>query len=581
MMGIIGIDLGTTNSVVAAMGPDGRPRVLDAGGERIVPSVVALAADERLLVGRAARNYYCVDPGNTVRSVKRVMGISQRFTLGPRSYTPEEISALILLKMKAIAEASLGGPVERAVITVPAYFSDAQRQATKTAGEIAGLQVVRITNEPTAAALAYTAGRDVSEKVLVYDLGGGTFDVSVVQIEAGVVEVLATAGNNRLGGDDFDRRIVDHVAEYFAREHGVDLRQDPRTHARLLQAAEQAKITLSDRPFAVVQESFVAEKDGAPLHLDFELSRERFEHLIADLLDVSIELIDRALADANLRPEDLDRVLLVGGSTRIPAVRRRLEEHLGMEPTGHIHPDECVALGAAVQAAIIEGQAVETILVDVTAHSLGISAAQFIGRELVPNRFSVVIPRNTVVPASKAEVYTTVIDGQESVKIEVYQGESPDAQANVFLGEFELRGLPRSARAGEPQIVVSFDYDVNGIVHVRAEERKSRRRGSIEIRDARQRMDAAAQETARSAVTDLWSRWEEKDTLPPSTRRLVQRAREVASRSAEETRESLLSLARQIEDLFTGAPLGPAQDKQLAELEDQLLDCLQGTGRPG
>jgi molecular chaperone DnaK len=560
---------------VAVIGADGRPRILDGDGERIVPSVIALSGEGRLLVGRTARNQYAVDPANAVRSVKRSMGTNEQFQLGGSAYSAPEISALILTKMKEIAQANLGASVTRAVITVPAHFSDAERQATKTAGEIAGLEVVRIINEPTAAALAYTVGTQVTEKLLVYDLGGGTFDVSIVQIEAGVVEVLATAGNNRLGGDDFDRRIVDHVAEYFAREHEIDLRIEPRAFARLLLAAEQAKIQLSDRPFTTVREEFVAESDDRPLHLDFELTRERFEHLIEDLLDLTVDLLDRALADAELTAPDLDRVLLVGGSTRIPAVRRRLEEHLGIEPLGTIHPDECVALGAAVQAGIIDGDELETILVDVSAHSLGIAAMQVIGWEPVPDRFSVVIPRNTVVPASKAELYTTTFHGQESVMIRVYQGEESVASENVFLGEFELRGLPRSAPAGEPKIAVTFDYDVNGIVHVRAEERKSRRRGGIEIRDARERMDAATQERAARQVAELWSQRDENDEIPSSTRRLLRRARETASRASAESREALLAITAQIETLFGQGPLDLEAEDRLGRLEDELLDRLQ------
>lgn len=307
------------------------------------------------------------------------MGTDTRHQLGDRSFSPQEISALILKKLKSLAEVDLGSPVERAVITVPAYFSDAQRQATKEAGEIAGLDVVRIINEPTAAALAYAAGRDVTETLLVYDLGGGTFDVSIVRAEAGVVEVLATAGNNHLGGDDFDRRIAEHVADWVRREHGVDLQADRRAWIRLLMAAERAKLQLSDGPFATLREEFLAERGGSPFHLDFELSRERFESLVADLLDHTLELTNRALGDARLKADALDRVLLVGGSTRIPAVRRRLADRLGIDPCGEIHPDECVALGAAVQAGIIDGREVDTILVDVTAHSLGVAVVEPVG----------------------------------------------------------------------------------------------------------------------------------------------------------------------------------------------------------
>ncbi len=570
----VGIDLGTTNSVVAVVGADGQPRVLEHNGERIVPSVVAVDEAGKLLVGSEARNYLPVDPDNAVRSVKRAMGTDQRFFLRGQEYSPQQISACILRKLRALAAAALGEPVNKAVITVPAYFTDQQRVATKEAGELAGLDVVRIINEPTAAALAYSVNRDIGQRVLVYDLGGGTFDVSLVQIDGSMVEVLATAGHNRLGGDDFDQRLVDYATDRFARAHAYDLRQDKRALARLAMTAEQAKKRLSDHPFARWHEPFIATVNGAPLHIDEELARERFEELIDDLLAETIACVDRVMADADCRPRNIDKVLLVGGSTRIPAVKRLLADHLSQQPSGEIHPDECVALGAAVQGAIIAGADIDAILVDVTAHSLGIAAAAFAGDRLIVDRFSPVIPRNTVIPTEKAQVYTTLSDNQDTVEVKVYQGEHSTASDNEILGEFLLEGLPERS-AGDVQVVVTFGMDVNGILQVSAEERSTGKSANITVRDMRARMSAYDQAVEEAAVSALWESEGSESAAgatSETTQALLRRASQVAEERPKDKAGEIRALVAEIEALLAGA------DPDLAELEDleeELLDMLE------
>lgn len=483
---VIGIDLGTTNSVAAAL-IDGKPTVLESGGERLIPSVVGLSPGGELLTGTPAKHQYVVSPDRTIKSVKRQMGQDVLLPLGGRTCTPAEISALILRKVTAVARESLGRPVGQAVITVPAYFTDIQRQATLQAGEMAGLEVLRIINEPTAAALAYGLGQQSHEKVLVYDLGGGTFDVSIVEIENGVVEVLATAGNNHLGGDDFDERLVDHLGAQFRKQHGTDPREDAQALARLTAAAENAKIHLSSHPFARIREPFLLTAGDRPLNLDLEVSRIRFIDLIEDLLQSTIELTAKVLEDAALQARDLDRVLLVGGSTRIPAVREMVTDFLGHSPHGEINPDECVALGAAVQAGLATGAGVDMVLVDVNPYSLGVRS---LGRSfgLVHNDLmSVIIPRNTAIPVSRSELYSTTSDNQKEVRIQVYQGESKIASKNILLGEFALDDLP-PLPAGEPEIVVTFDYDIDGMVHVSAVERSSGREKEITIKGTGEKM---------------------------------------------------------------------------------------------
>ncbi|WP_017712428.1 Hsp70 family protein [Prochlorothrix hollandica] len=477
----IGIDLGTTNSVVAAL-DGGEPWVItDEDGNELLPSCVGLDANGKLLVGTDAWNQYAAAPDRTVRSIKRQMGTNHLTTLGDQTYRPQEISAIILRNLKERAEALLEEPVTQAVITVPAYFTDAQRQATKEAGEIAGLEVLQIINEPTAAALTYESpDEDVTERVLVYDLGGGTFDVSIVDITGDVTEVIASHGNNRLGGDDFDRRLQLHLNQCFQDSNGTPVPPDPTVEARLLRAAEQAKINLSSHSYVTVREGFLGSQGAKPLHLEVEITRDTFETLIEPLLEETLEAIDRALKDAEMKAEELDRVILVGGSTRIPLVRRLVTEHLGQEASSSVQPDLCVALGAAIQAGVLSGEEVSAILVDITPHSLGLATVVETPFGLVPNRFSVIIPRNTPIPVSQSDVFATVRDNQKNVEIEVFQGENAIANENVPLGNFRLVDLPLLP-AGEVTLEVTFDFDLNGILTVTAIEKSQGQQNSIEV----------------------------------------------------------------------------------------------------
>jgi molecular chaperone DnaK len=513
---IIGIDLGTTFSAVALV-RDGIPAIVPSGDDRIIPSVVGLAPDGGLLVGTPARNQYTLYPERTIRSIKRQMGRGTEVQLGARSYTPQQISALILRELRQVAEASLGQPVERAVITVPAYFSDAARQATREAGEIAGLTVERIINEPTAAALAYGLDRSgEGQLVAVYDLGGGTFDVSIIELDSGVIEVRASHGNTQLGGDDFDERLRDLLIERFTAEHGVSPREDRRAMARLLRAAESAKITLSARPTARVQEEYLLTAEGRALHLDVEVQREDFEAAIADLLDGTIQSFDAALRDAGITADDLDKVLFVGGSTRIPLVWDLVRAHTGIEPAVAVNPDEAVALGAAVQAAIIAGEPLDAILVDVTSHSLGIEIAELEMGRVVPDHYSVIIPRNTTIPTSRAEVYSALHPGQTAINLKIYQGEHPVASQNTLLGEFLFEQLRPESPGMSPRITVQFDFDLNGIVNVSAVDWGSGKQISASIRAAHARLSPADIAGARVDLEDLaLAEWDADAPLRP------------------------------------------------------------------
>jgi molecular chaperone DnaK len=463
---VVGIDLGTTNSVIAWMKPDGTVEVIpNAEGSRVTPSVVAFTKSGEILVGEPAKRQMILNPERTIKSIKRKMGTDYKVRIDDKEYTPQEISAFILKKLKNDAEAYLGGEIKKAVITCPAYFNDAQRQATKEAGIIAGLEVLRIINEPTAAALAYgldKAGKE--EKVLVYDLGGGTFDVSILEIGEGVIEVIATAGNNHLGGDDFDQRLIDWMAEEFKKQHGIDLREDRQALQRLRDAAEKAKIELSTKMETDVSLPFIAvSPSGQPLHLEMRITRSLFESLTRDLVEMTRGPIEQALNDAKLSPQDIDEIILVGGMTRVPMVQRFIKEFFGKEPNKSVNPDEAVAIGAAIQAAILAGtegaKGRDIVLVDVTPLTLGI--------EVKGGLFEPIIPRNTKIPVRKSKIFTTVEDGQTEVEIRVYQGERPIARENIFLGSFKLVGIPPAPR-GVPQIEVTFDIDSDGIVHVSA-----------------------------------------------------------------------------------------------------------------
>src|SRR5262249_24230107 len=502
---IVGIDLGTTNSEVAVV-ENGQPRVIAEDGDPILPSVVGLADDGRLLVGKAARNQWVLAPDRTAKSIKRKMGQDVKVALGDQQFTRQEIPAMILRTLKARAERDLGVPVSKAVITVPAYFNDSQRQATREAGQLAGLEVVRILNEPTAAALTYNPDQSKAEYILVYDLGGGTFDVSIVHTEAGVVEVLSSHGDTQLGGDDFDELLLNAVADDFAEMYEVDLRASRVSKARLLQAVEETKKRLSDHAFARIEEEFIAEKDGVPLHLSTEVERHEYEALIRPLIDRTMECVQHALDDARLTAAQLDRVVLVGGSTRTPIIGQLLEDRLGQPAHREINPDLCVAMGAAVQGAIIAGQNVGSVLVDITPHSIGIKCLEYPEEFTIrPNeyKFAPIIKRNTPLPASRSEVFVTVTDNQPTVEIDVYQGESPDVRRNHRVGRFLIEGLARVA-AGN-QIVVQLDLTLDGILKVSAREKATGLLKQITIENALARYALAERASAQARLDRMWA----------------------------------------------------------------------------
>lgn len=497
---IIGIDLGTTNSEVSIV-ENGKVSVISEANKKMLPSFVGLDDSGNIIVGETARNQYLVYPERTIKSIKRLMGQDTQVELAGQAYRPQEISAIILKRLKSMAESHLGTTVSKAVITVPAFFSDAQRQATREAGEIAGLEVVRIINEPTAAALAYDTAQAESRHVLVYDLGGGTFDVSVVNIESGVVEVLSSHGDNQLGGDDFDQQIVEHLIAHLQEQYQVDVRIHSKAMARITRAAEQAKIVLSDQPYAQIEEEFLLEHEGAAIHLSLELSRMLYEEMIDDYINATLDAVHIALKGAKFTTTDIDTIILVGGSSRTPCIRERLHNEFGFEPHSEVDPDLCVTMGAAIQAAMIAGQDVDKVLVDVTPYTYGTSAIGTLNGQPYPFMYVPIIHKNSVLPNRKSDAFATSYDGQDAVEITIYQGEDPDSLNNIKIGEFRVEGL-LDVDAGNI-ITLTLGLDLNGILQVSAVEKATGLEKTITLKNALSQFEGDTLDTARQRISSL------------------------------------------------------------------------------
>ncbi len=570
MSKVVGIDLGTTYSAIAIMEGDKPEIIPNRRGKRVTPSVVAFSKNGEILVGEPAKNQAILNPERTVLSIKRRMGTDYVLEIDGVSYRPQDISALILKKLKEDAEDFLSDKVEEAVITVPAYFSDAQRQATKEAGEIAGLRVLRIINEPTAAALAYGLGKEGGEKekkVLVFDLGGGTFDVSILEIAEGVFEVRATSGINRLGGDDFDERIMGYLIEKFKEETGIDLSEDRMALQKIKEEAERAKIELSEVYETEINIPFIAADETGPKHLQISLTRDLFEDLVRDLVDRLEGPVLQALGDAGLSPDEIDDVLLVGGSTRIPIVQRKIKEIIGKEPLRGVNPDECVALGAAIQAAMIKGEVKGIVLVDVTPLSLGV--------ETVGGIFTKIIERNTPIPTSASRIFTTIADNQTTVEIHVLQGERPLAKDNISLGRFQLTGI-RPAPRGVPRIEVTFSIDVNGIVHVRARDLDTGKEQKVEIKGAKALSEEEIERLLREAEKQREEDQREfkERNLRNKIENLIYILNKKADLLEEEEFERVSETLREVKNRVESASLEELEDllKLLEELNKELIE---------
>ncbi len=574
---IVGIDLGTTNSEIAYI-IEGNAIVLEDNDNGIVPSCVGLDDQGTILVGEAARNQAVAAPERTVLSVKRRMGSDEKIRLGDADYLPQEISAFIVKSLKSRAEKILGRTVNRAVITVPAYFTDAQRQATREAGEIAGLEVARIINEPTAASLAYESEQKAPRRILVYDLGGGTFDVSIVRIEEGVVEVLASTGDNRLGGDDFDQKIVDLLAAHCRDQLGLKLspETDPMVFARLKRAAETAKKTLSSAPYALIEEDHIGRKKFQDRHLSYELSRTDFEELILDEVDRTMESVNQALKDASLLPSAIDKIILVGGSTRIPMIPRRLEAKFGRAPHGEIDPDLCVALGAAIQGGREMGIDATGVLLDVTPYTFGTSALGEVNGQPCMTTFVPLIRRNTKLPAARTEAFCTLYDDQEAVDVKVFQGENPDALDNIQIGKytFELSRQPEGS-----VVTLHFDLDVNGILKIEAVEKDTGKKLNAVIENALSRFSEDEMAASRERIQTLWGEKTapedgqtavQANTLPPDVSEMLNRAESLLDDASVEDRDEMINLMEDIADAARAGDLEAARER-MAELDDILF----------